>query len=73
LQEWVLHPSSREKGEDGRPDADARLGPAVAECINAVEGMEENKKHPYSSSAMSSNNFCTPEIEDWGNLKNDQI
>lgn len=73
LQECVPHSNLREKEEGGCSDAEAGAGPTVAEGIKTVAGTDENKKHPYSSSAMSTNNLCTPEIEDWGNVKNDQI
>lgn len=70
---------SRDGSRDGCSDAEGRMG---SPSIDTVEGMElENKQqYPYyKSSAMNmsgsgpSNSFCIPEIEDWGNLKNDPI
>ena len=65
--------SSREKCEDGFSDAEARGSEppvvTILETINTVEGVEENKYPYYRSISGSSTSFCTPEIEDWGNLK----
>ncbi|KAG0579097.1 hypothetical protein KC19_4G072900 [Ceratodon purpureus] len=64
--------SSREKCEDGYSDAEGRSSePPVVTILetNPVEGVQENKYPYYRSMSGSSASFCTPEIEDWGNLK----
>lgn len=46
--------------------------PPVVDVVEVVEEKEEFQIHKYpyySSISASSYNFCTPEIEDWGNLK----
>lgn len=53
-------------------DTEAQRDAAAVEATDTVDSMEENKKHPYYSLSMSRNSCCTLEIEDWGNLKNDQ-
>jgi tripartite motif-containing protein 37 len=65
--------SSRDqKCEDGFSDAEGRSSePPVVTILetNTVEGVEENEYPYYRSMSGSSTSFCTPEIEDWGNLK----
>lgn len=45
--------------------------PAITSVVGALSNDQVGEdKFPYSSTMSgSSNNFCTPEIEDWGNLK----
>lgn len=64
----------REKCDKGRSYFDAEIGNAtVTPTVNVAEisgVLEESNKFPYYSSLSGcSNNFISPEIEDWGNLK----
>ncbi|KAG0590375.1 hypothetical protein KC19_1G094600 [Ceratodon purpureus] len=62
--------SLREKDCDQYSDNEEHESAALVVDEIDVAGEVDEKKYPYySSMSGSSNNFCTPEIEDWGNLK----